>query len=90
MTDGEPPETNAVPNSISAREGASVGVSPTTTASFEVFMPVPFTFSRPKEWVRWIRHFERFRVASGLTLKDSEVLVNMLIHAMGNQADDIP
>lgn len=52
-------------------------------------MPESFTFSRPKEWTKWIRRFERFRVASGLAQKDEEVQTNMLIHAMGDQADNI-
>ena len=58
-------------------------------ASFQVSMPEPFTFSRPEEWGRWIRRFERFRVASGLSQKDGEVQVSTLIYAMGDQADDI-
>ena len=88
-TEGEPPETPAARSSVTAREGVSAGASPTTTASFQVSMPEPFTFSRPEEWVRWIRRFERFRVASGLTQKDGEVQVSTLIYAMGDQADDI-
>ena len=53
-------------------EGASSGASPRdsasppivrdgtslpTTASFQVTMPESFTFSRPEEWVKWIRRF---------------------------------
>jgi hypothetical protein len=52
-------------------------------------MPVPFTFSCPREWVKWIRRFKRFRVASGLAQREGDVQVNTLIYAMGNQADDI-
>ena len=58
-------------------------------ASFQVATPEPFTFSRPEEWVKWIRRFERFRVASGLAQRDEEVQVSTLIYAMGDQADDI-
>jgi hypothetical protein len=82
-------------------EGGSSGASPrdtaspptvrdgATTASFQVTMPEPFTFSRPEEWVKWIRRFERFRVASGLARREGDVQVNTLIYAMGDQADDI-
>lgn len=59
------------------------------TASFNVTMPEPFSFSRPEEWVKWIRRFERFRVASGLVGRDGEAQVNTMIYAMGDQADDI-
>ena len=58
-------------------------------ASFQVSAPEPFTFSRPDEWPKWIRRFERFRVASGLSEKDDKTQVNTLIYAMGDQADDI-
>ena len=68
-----------------ARDGASLP----TTASFQVTMPEPFAFSRPGEWIRWIRRFERFRVASGLALREGDVQVSTLIYAMGDQADDI-
>ena len=66
-----------------ARAGAPGG------ASFHVSMPDPFTFTRPEEWDRWTRRFDRFRVASGLAQKDDEVQVSTLIYAMGDQADDI-
>ena len=58
-------------------------------ASFQVSAPKPFTFSRPDEWPKWIRRFERFRVASGLSEKDDKTQVNTLIYAMGDHADDI-
>ena len=58
-------------------------------ASFQVSAPEPFTFSRPGEWPKWIRRFERFRVASGLSEKDDKTQVNTLIYSMGDQADDI-
>ena len=34
------------------------GTSLPTTASFQVTIPEPFTFSRPEEWVKWTRRFE--------------------------------
>ena len=46
-------------------------------------------FSRPEEWTRWIRRFERFRLASGLDNKSTEAQANTLIYSMGAQADDI-
>ena len=61
------------------------------TATFhgQVATPEPFTFSRPEEWSKWIRRFERFRIASGLASREDDVQVNTLIYAMGDQADDV-
>ena len=58
-------------------------------ASYQVSPPEQFTFSRPQEWSKWIRRFERFRSASGLNDKPEEVQVNTLIYTMGDEADDI-
>ena len=58
-------------------------------ALYQVAPPEPFTFSRPEEWTRWSRRFERFRQASGLKEKDDEAQVNTLIYSMGDEADDI-
>jgi len=59
------------------------------SATFQVSAPEAFSFSRPDEWPRWIRRFERFRITSGLAGKDEETQVNALIYTMGDQADDI-
>ncbi len=58
-------------------------------ATYQVVPPEQFTFSRPQEWPKWIRRFERFRSASGLKEKGEEVQVNTLIYSMGDEADDI-
>ena len=58
-------------------------------ATYQVSPPEQFSFSRPYEWPKWIRRFERFRSASGLSGKGSEVQVNTLIYSMGDEADDI-
>ena len=39
--------------------------------------------------MKWIRRFERFRIASGLASRDEEVQINTLIYATGDKADDI-
>ncbi len=52
--------------------------------------PELFAFSHPHEWPKWIRRFERFRSASGLSGKPEETQVNTLIYTMGDdEADDI-
>ena len=62
---------------------------PSLVATFQVSTPELFCFTHPEEWLKWIRRFERFRVASGLVSRGEEAQVNTLIYAMGDQADDI-
>ena len=58
-------------------------------ATYQVSPPETFTFTTPEEWPKWVRRFERFRHASGLTASEEEAQVNTLIYCMGDQADDI-
>ena len=58
-------------------------------ATYQVSAPEPFNFSRPSEWVKWIRRFERFQVASGIDKHSEAAQVNSLVYSMGDQADDI-
>ena len=59
------------------------------TATYQISQPEPFDFASPEEWPKWLRRFERFRQASGLTDKSEEAQVNTLIYCMGDRADDI-
>ncbi|RXN25204.1 Retrovirus-related Pol poly from transposon opus [Labeo rohita] len=56
---------------------------------FQVPPPQNFDFSKPEEWPKWSKRFERFRVASGLELQPEENQVNTLIYTMGDKAEDI-
>ena len=56
--------------------------------AFQVQQPEKFSF-KPEDWPKWIRRFERFRIASGLEEKSEESQVNTLIYSMGGEADDI-
>ena len=58
-------------------------------ATYQVTPTEQFTFSRPQEWPKWIRRFERFRNATSLATKEETVQVNTLIYTMGDEADDI-
>ena len=58
-------------------------------ASYQIKPIEPFNFKRPEEWPQWIRRFERFRVASGLSSKSEVNQVNTLVYSMGAKADDI-
>ena len=57
--------------------------------SFQISTPESFSFTNPELWPKWIRRFERYRLASGLSNKSAEVQVNALIYHMGDLADDI-
>ncbi len=46
-------------------------------ATYQIPLVEPFDFSRPEEWPKWIRRFERFRVASELSEKTEESQVNI-------------
>ena len=59
------------------------------TATYQVSPPEQFNFTKPEEWPKWARRFERFRKASGLAEKDEETQVNTLVYSMGDEADDI-
>ena len=58
-------------------------------ASYSIPAVEPFNFRKPEEWTQWIRRFERFRVASGLSTKGEEKQVNTLVYSMGAKAEDI-
>ena len=51
--------------------------------------PAPFDFSQPDDWPQWIKRFEQYRVASGLS-KDSETRqVSTLLYCLGDEAEDV-
>nr|XP_055074185.1 uncharacterized protein K02A2.6-like [Misgurnus anguillicaudatus] len=55
---------------------------------FQVSPPEKFTF-KADDWLKWIKRFERFRIASGLETQADENQVNALIYVMGEEAEDI-
>ena len=58
-------------------------------AEVRVSPPENFTFSRPEEWTKWIKRFERFRHASGLANEGQERQIHTLVYSMGDEAEDI-
>ena len=58
-------------------------------ASYRIPAVENFDFAKPEEWLRWIRHFERFRQASGLASKTEDVQVSTFIYSMGDKAEDL-
>ena len=59
------------------------------TPAYQIAPPAPMDFAKSEEWPKWIRRFERFRQASGLSGKPDADQVNTLIYSMGDEADDI-
>ncbi|KAK7925007.1 hypothetical protein WMY93_007317 [Mugilogobius chulae] len=57
-------------------------------AQFQVKPPEKFSF-KAEDWTKWIKRFERFRIASGLETQADENQVNALIYSMGEEAEDI-
>ena len=58
-------------------------------AALHIDPPENFTFSTSATWLKWKTRFERYRIASGLSLKTGKEQVNSLIYIMGEQAEDI-
>ena len=58
-------------------------------ASYQIPALERFDFSKPEQWPKWIRRFERFRQASDLASKSEENQVNTLVYSMGDKADDV-
>ena len=58
-------------------------------SSFSLKSPKPVDFATPEAWPRWIKRFERYRVASGLDKKEDLIQVSILIYAMGHDAEDV-
>ena len=58
-------------------------------------LPLPSKFegaNNPNQadmWPKWLRHFERYRIASGLQNKSNQEQVGTFLYAMGDCADDI-
>lgn len=71
-----------------ARAGVSAAAS-TPNATFSIQPPESFDFSKPHEWTKWIRRFERFRQTSNLSASSEESQVNTFIYCMGDEADDV-
>lgn len=59
------------------------------TSAVQITPPDSFDFSNSANWPKWIRRFERFRIASGLIDKPDEYQVNSLLYTLGDTADDI-
>ena len=55
----------------------------------QVPLPDRFDFTSPDTWPAWVRRFDRFRVASGLSNRPTNDQISTMVYAMGDQAEDI-
>ena len=51
--------------------------------------PAPFNFSKPDDWPKWIKRFEQYRVASGLSKDTEPRQVSTLLYCLGEEAEDV-
>ncbi|KAL0148076.1 hypothetical protein M9458_056616 [Cirrhinus mrigala] len=51
--------------------------------------PGKFNFTNTTEWPRWMKRFERYRIASGLDKQSQEYQVNTFMYAAGEDAEEI-
>ena len=51
--------------------------------------PDQFNFKNPDDWPRWKRHFQQYRVASGLTGDDEAKQISTLLYCLGEQAEAV-
>ena len=51
--------------------------------------PEQFNFRNPDEWPRWMRRFEQYRAASGLTDDSEGKQVSTLLYCLGEQAETV-
>ena len=65
------------------------GGSGVAMADSRLVPPQPFDFRKPDEWPRWLRRFEQYRVASGLSSQEEEKQVNTLLYCLGEEAGDV-
>ena len=51
--------------------------------------PEAFNFRKPDEWQKWLKRFEQFRLASGLSKEDELRQVSTLLYCMREEAEDV-
>ena len=51
--------------------------------------PQPFNFKNPDDWPRWLRRFEQYRVASGLSEEQQKKQINTLLYCLGEESEAV-
>ena len=63
--------------------------APAPLALPQLAPPGKFDFSNVNEWPKWMKRFERYRMASGLNTQSKEFQVNAFMYAAGDDAEDV-
>ena len=58
-------------------------------AGLQLQPPETFDFRTPDDWLRWLRQFSQFRIASGLAAKDPVQQVSTLLYCIGEEVDSV-
>jgi len=52
--------------------------------------PAAFNFRKPDEWPQWLRRFEQFRFASGLSEEKSKAKkISTVLYCLGEEAESV-
>ena len=51
--------------------------------------PEKFGFKQPVERPHWLKHFEKFCIASGLSKESEKRQVNPLLYCLGEEGEDL-
>ena len=76
-------------NGVGAPAAQAAPAAMTPVSSVQLTPPGKFEFNNANEWPKWIRRFERFRIASSLDKQSQEYQVNTLMYTLGDEAEDI-
>ncbi|KAL7881030.1 hypothetical protein SRHO_G00032840 [Serrasalmus rhombeus] len=55
----------------------------------QYFPPGKFDFTNPSDWPKWVKRFNRYRIASGLDKQSQEFQVNAFMYSAGEEAEDV-
>src|SRR5436190_15127205 len=57
--------------------------------TFDLKPPDHFDVQEPWKWSQWLRRFEVYRAASGLSQKDDNQQINCLVYCLGSDGDTL-
>ena len=58
-------------------------------STYGIQPPEPFDVHRPENWSKWIKRFDQYRVASGLSTASAAKQVSTFLYCFGETAEDL-
>ena len=58
-------------------------------AALNLQPPESFNFQTPDEWPQWRKHFEQYKIASGIGSQSEAQQINTLLYCLGEESDDV-